>query len=85
MIIYGMRNRGKLLGQMQVTCPNCHRAAMTGFAESRRWFTLFFIPIFPIGAKNTTGTCGLCGARYAVDGQKIQEMLAGRVPVTPNP
>ena len=76
MIIWGLRTRGKALGQVQVTCPNCHRAAMTALGQSRRWFTLFFIPIFPIGANNTTAVCGLCGYRYQVDSQQAAALLA---------
>ena len=76
MIIYGARTRVKTAGQVQITCPNCHRPAMTTISQSRRWMTLFFIPIFPIGAKNSTAVCGLCGYRYQVDTKKAEELLA---------
>jgi hypothetical protein len=76
MIIWGLRTRGKTLGQVQLTCPNCHRPAMTGLGQSRRWFTLFFIPIFPISGSTTTAVCGLCGYRYQVDTKQAQALLA---------
>jgi len=49
---------------------------MTTLSQSQRWFTLYWIPLFPIGAKNTTAVCGLCGYRYQVDTKKAQELLA---------
>lgn len=88
MIIWGFRSRGKDLGQRPVTCPNCHRTAMTAFAERRRWFTLFFIPIFPVGGKQSIALCGLCGYRYAVEPAAVERLFgnpAGQVPAPPPP
>lgn len=75
MIIWGLRSRGSTLGQRTVNCPNCHRQAMTMFSQSRRWFTLFFIPVFPVSARTTVATCGLCGFRYAVDNQQAAALF----------
>jgi transcription elongation factor Elf1 len=75
-VVWGFKTRGKVMGQIQLTCPNCHRAAMTTIAQSQPWFTLFFIPVFPTGGKKTTAVCGLCGYRYQVDSKKAQELLA---------
>lgn len=82
MIIWGLRNRGNALGQIQLTCPNCHRAAMTSLAQTRRWFTLFFIPLFPIGAKQSIAVCGLCGFRYQVDNAQAESLVAQATPGT---
>jgi zinc-ribbon family len=75
MIIWGYRSRSKTLGQRPVSCPNCHQTAMTGFGQSRRWFTIFFIPIFPISGSTTVASCGLCGYRYKVDQQVSKQMF----------
>ncbi len=75
MILFGFRTRGKTLGQHTVGCPNCHREAMTTFSQRRSWFTLFFIPIFPISGKTTVATCNLCGFRYNVDNQKAEALF----------
>lgn len=74
MIVYGFRNRGKILGQRMLNCPNCHRDAMTTASRNQRWFTLFWIPIFPIGAKKTVARCGLCGFQYQVDNQQAEAL-----------
>ena len=84
MIIWGFRSRGKVLGQRTLNCPNCHRDAMTGAAESRRWFTLFFIPIFPVGAKKTVAQCGLCGFRYQVDNAQAATLYGAGATPTPS-
>jgi transcription elongation factor Elf1 len=81
MIIWGFRSRGKALGQRMLNCPNCHRDAMTAAYQSRRWFTLFFIPVFPIGAKRTLARCGLCGYQYQVDNAQAEALFgAGAQP-----
>jgi transcription elongation factor Elf1 len=77
MIIWGLRSRNKVLGQRVLNCPNCHRDAMTAAAQSRRWFTLFFIPIFPISEKKTMAQCGLCGFRYQVDNAHAEQLYGG--------
>ena len=74
--VYGIRSRVQDLGQKLLNCPNCHRDAMTGLSQSRRWFTLFWIPLFPISGKTTAAQCGLCGYRYAVDTKQAEAMLA---------
>ncbi len=70
MIIWGTRNRGKVLGQKAFLCPNCQQLSMTIVQQSRTWFTLFFIPIFPVGGKRTTARCGRCGFTYKMDTQQ---------------
>ena len=85
MIIWGLRQRGKVLGQRMLTCPNCHREAMTGIAQNRRWFTLFFIPIFPISARKTTAVCGLCGFRYEMDTKYADSLFPAGTKAVPAP
>jgi transcription elongation factor Elf1 len=75
MIIWGLRSRSKSLGQRTLNCPNCHRDAMTAAVQSRRWFTLFFIPLFPISAKKTIARCGLCGFQYEVSSDQAEALF----------
>ena len=71
MIIYGLRTRTRALGQRASECPNCHRVAMTSYAQRRRWFTLFFVPLFPISGRTSIANCGLCGYQYQVDTKQV--------------
>lgn len=75
MIIWGFRSRGKSYGQIQMACPHCQKQAMTTISQSRRWFALFFIPIFPISSKNTIAVCGLCGYRYGIKSEYAQPLI----------
>lgn len=81
MIIWGLKSRGKALGQFTLPCPNCHRDAVTAVSQSRRWFTLFFVPVFPISAKRSVARCGLCGFQYVLDNARADQ-LAAAVPKT---
>jgi zinc-ribbon family len=80
MIIWGLRTRSYPLGQRPLPCPHCHREAMTSAARARRWFTLFFIPLLPIGATQIVASCGLCGYRY-----RLGEAHASALFGTPRP
>ncbi len=84
MIIWGLRSRTKTLGQRMLNCPNCHRDAMTAAVQTRRWFTLFFIPIFPISGKKTIAVCGLCGFRYEVNNEQAEAMFGAAAKPLPN-
>jgi transcription elongation factor Elf1 len=84
MIIWGFRSRGKALGQRVLNCPNCHRDAMTAAYQSRRWFTLFFIPIFPIGEKKTVARCGLCGFQYQVSNEQAESLFSAAAKPLPS-
>jgi hypothetical protein len=64
-IIFGFRGRIATLGTGQFYCPRCHGDRAFTRKGVRRWFTLFFVPVFPISA--TTGTrvcCDTCGGAF---------------------
>jgi tellurite resistance protein TerB len=60
-IIVGVRGRGATLGGGQFYCPRCQRDRPYTRTGIRRWFTLFFVPMFPIssisGARVCCDTC----------------------------
>jgi hypothetical protein len=41
-------------------CSKCARLTMQNAVESQRWFTLFFIPVIPLGTTYVL-RCGVCG------------------------
>ena len=73
MILYGARRRNKVLGQMQYVCPGCQQPTYHAVVRSRYWFTLFFIPIFPM-SKSSTARCMRCGFQEKVDNKQADEM-----------
>jgi hypothetical protein len=60
-IIFGWNERKKELGQSYSYCVQCDQDTVHGIEQRQNWFTLFFIPIFPISGKRTVSRCNLCG------------------------
>lgn len=59
--ILGVVPRERVVGQEMLPCRYCGRETMHEVVESRAWFTFFFIPLFPVGAKRTYRRCVSCG------------------------
>ncbi len=62
MLIFGWRGRTKTLFAGTFDCPVCKSRQPYAVAATRPWFTLFFIPIFPVGVGITNTICGGCGS-----------------------
>jgi zinc-ribbon family len=60
-LIFGFRTRAAILATLAYICDRCGVSAAHRVARRRRWFTLFFIPVFPIAATKYTDTCINCG------------------------
>jgi hypothetical protein len=63
-IIWGFRARAKTLSEGEFFCPKCGVDRRYLLQEIRRWFTFFFIPLFPtgkiFGTQVKCRTCGTC-------------------------
>ena len=53
-ILFGTRDRAVEIDSGQFHCPNCNVKKEYGKKYVQDWFTLFFIPIFPISGKKIT-------------------------------
>jgi hypothetical protein len=49
LIIFGWRVRFKTVAQGVFFCPSCGGDRHYSLQQARRWFTLFFIPVIPLG------------------------------------
>lgn len=58
--LFGVRSKAKGIGQVENLCTKCNRPTMHAIVESKKFFTLFFIPVIPLGA-NAFAKCGICG------------------------
>jgi hypothetical protein len=56
----GVRKKSKPIKQIQYPSAKCNCATVFTARESKRWFTLFFIPVIPL-AGNFLIRCNLCG------------------------
>jgi tetratricopeptide (TPR) repeat protein len=76
-IFFGSRgiisNNGAAAGAV---CPNCKQQSMIQPKSVRSWFTLFFIPIFPVGAKRTFSQCNNCRAQFRATPQQLSQHQA---------
>jgi tetratricopeptide (TPR) repeat protein len=59
-----------------IVCPSCgQRAQMIG-KTARPWFTIFFIPVFPIGGAKSFSQCSRCGAQFMADARQLEQHAA---------
>jgi tetratricopeptide (TPR) repeat protein len=60
---------------VHTVCPRCGRRSDIVGKSYRTWFTLFFIPVFPVSGARRFSECGTCGAQFEV----ATDALAARV------
>jgi len=60
MIIYGVRNRTHTTWQAPAPCRRCGATTVHTGVQSRRWLTLFFIPVIPLWQRCRL-YCNRCG------------------------
>ncbi len=65
MIIFGIRSKEKTKPAGAHHCPVCGRQREFAQLHQGRWFTLFFIPVIPLGSTNLHRlTCTTCGSQF---------------------
>ncbi len=64
MIIFGTRPKTKTVGSGRFYCPQCRAERLYERKEAKPYFTLYFIPIFPIGRGGEYVECQTCGAAF---------------------
>jgi hypothetical protein len=47
--LFGVRRKEKTIGQVERPCSKCARPTVHTALELKSWFTLFFIPVIPVG------------------------------------
>ncbi|MBE7188245.1 zinc-ribbon domain-containing protein [Jatrophihabitans endophyticus] len=79
MIIFGYRSFVKFLAMLTLVCPRCHNPAAHRLQQRSRWFTLFFVPVIPMGFTRFT-TCTFCGLTQRVSKEDATAMVAAANP-----
>ena len=91
-ILFGTKDRAVEFDSGQFHCPNCNVKKEYGKKYVQDWFTLFFIPIFPIsGKKNNPIECKECQSIYHLEvidykpalNQNEMESKPGHSPTSP--
>lgn len=65
--IVGIRSRRTTVGTGRFRCPNEGGDRPYHHVRARRWLTLFFIPLIPLGTQAEWVRCDGCGATYGPD------------------
>jgi hypothetical protein len=65
MIIYGYKHKELELGTGKFHCFSCEVQRPYRHKKVVRYFTLFFIPLFPLGTMSEYVECQVCGRTYA--------------------
>jgi tetratricopeptide (TPR) repeat protein len=77
-LFFGSRNiiSGEHVPPVQTTCPRCGQTAQIVGKTYRTWFTLFFLPLFPISASRRFSQCSSCNAQFPVPVEDLRKGLA---------
>jgi hypothetical protein len=67
MIIYGTSGREIPVGEGQFHCPRCLEPQHFRHTRISRYFTLYFIPLFPISNQGEYVECSGCGGQFRPD------------------
>ncbi len=82
-ILFGMRtiNRAMCVVLDSIVCGRCNNHVQRTILRSQDWFTLFFIPVFPLSKKCYYQVCPVCGALYEITKEQAEDFIA-RYPET---
>ncbi len=84
-LIFGIKRLRRRLATVFALCGHCGTPAAQVLVRVSTWFSLFFIPVIPLGSKYAS-TCTLCGVSTKLDKAQAQQMTAATEAVaTPSP
>lgn len=64
LLIFGFGIRLKTVGTLEIFCPRCGGDRIGERRVARRWFSLFWIPVFPCGTVGEIVQCTTCGTQF---------------------
>ena len=65
MIIWGTRGSNSVAGHGQFYCPRCSTDQQYKHIEVKQYFTLYFIPLIPMGKQGEYIECTACAGTFA--------------------
>jgi hypothetical protein len=83
-LIFGIKRMVRRLGTVFAMCGQCHSPAAQVIVRRSTWFSLFFIPVVPLGSKYVS-TCTLCGASTRIDKDQALHMVEVSQSTPPSP
>lgn len=67
MIIFGTRTTNPTAGQGFFNCPRCGPQKPYTHKKAKRWFTLYFIPVIPLGTAGEYVECNACAGTFDME------------------
>jgi len=61
---------------VHAVCPRCGQRADIVAKSYRTWFTLFFIPVFPVSGSKKFSECSRCGAQFPLETAQLRQNIA---------
>jgi hypothetical protein len=74
--LIGVRTKAKAIAQVDRQCTKCARTTIQTAVETRRWLTLFFIPVIPLGGPTRVVRCNICGLTLKTAGELDAQLAA---------
>jgi hypothetical protein len=74
-LIFGIKRLNRRLATMLAICGQCTTPAAQVIVRTSTWFSLFFIPVIPLGSKYRS-TCTFCGVSVKLDKAQALQMVA---------
>jgi tetratricopeptide (TPR) repeat protein len=77
-LLFGSRNiiSAEATPPVEATCPRCGRPSRIVGKSYRSWFTIFFLPVFPMSRSTRFSQCTVCGAQFPVPVEDLRRGLA---------
>jgi tetratricopeptide (TPR) repeat protein len=77
-LFFGTRNiiSADAAAAVEGPCPRCGQVSRIIGRSYRTWFTLFFLPVFPMSASRRFSECTLCHAQFPVPLEELRRGLA---------
>jgi tetratricopeptide (TPR) repeat protein len=77
-LLFGSRNiiSDENTPPVETTCPRCGQPAQIVGRTYRTWFTIFFLPIFPMSGSRRFSQCSQCKAQFPVPVEDLRRGLA---------
>lgn len=76
MIIYGWRIFHTTIDRQEFPCPMCRVRVEGELKRADRWFTLYFIPVFPLGTSCEFVECTMCRTGFRKEILTEPQLLA---------
>jgi hypothetical protein len=78
LIIFGVRRRASRLAVVMLLCPSCQTPAAQVIRRLRRWVTVFFVPLVPLGTSYDL-TCTMCGTTVSLSPRQAGRYVGSSV------